>query len=79
MDDTYPQVSYSLPYMSSTVAGDVKMGNMETKNQGSYQGGTTTFVKTYTAQGAVGKWTLSIFPENTESFDYTVTIGAAEK
>lgn len=79
VDDTYPQVSYSLPYMSSTVAGGVKMGNMETKTQGSYQGGTTTFVKTYTAPGAVGKWKLSIFPENTESFDYTVTIGAAEK
>ena len=54
-------------------------GGMETKNQGSYQGGTTTFVKTYTAPGAVGKWKLSIFPENTENFDYTVTIGAAEK
>lgn len=79
VDDTYPQPLYSLPYMSSIAAGDVKTGNMETKNQGSYQGGTTTFIKTYTAPGAVGKWKLSIYPENTESFDYTVTIGAAEK
>jgi len=74
VDDTYPQMSYSLPYMSSRVTG-----NMETRYQGNYQGGTTTFVETYTAPGAAGKWTLSIFPKNTESFEYTVTIGAAEK
>ncbi|HWQ50001.1 MAG TPA: hypothetical protein VN414_13875 [Methanosarcina sp.] len=79
VDDTYPQPLYSLPYMPSIATGDVKTSNMETKNQGSYQGGTTTFIKTYTAPGAVGKWKLSIYPENTESFDYTVTIGAAEK
>lgn len=79
VDDTYPQPLYSLPYMSSIAAGSMATGNMETKTQGSYQGGTTTFVKTYTTPGAVGKWKLSIYPENTESFDYTVTIGAAEK
>jgi len=79
VDDAYPKPSYPLPYVSSLVAGGVKTGNMETKNQGSYQGGTTTFVKTYTASGAVGKWKLSIYPENTENFDYTVTVGAAEK
>lgn len=74
VDDTYPQMSYSLPYISSRVTS-----NMETRYQGNYQGGTTTFVETYTAPGAAGKWTLSIFPKNTESFDYTVTIGDAEK
>ncbi len=79
VDDTYPQPSYPLPYMSSIAAGSIGASNMEAKNQGSYQGGTTTFVKTYTAPGAVGKWKLSIYPENTESFDYTVTIGAAEE
>jgi hypothetical protein len=79
VDDTYPQPSYPLPYMSSRAAGSMDTGNVETKNQGSYQGGTTTFVKTYTAPGAVGKWKLSIYPENTENFDYTVTIGAAKK
>lgn len=79
VDDTYPQPLYSLPYMSSRGADSVEAGNMETKNQGSYQGGTTTFIKTYTAPGAAGKWKLSIYPENTENFDYTVTIGAAEK
>ncbi|AKB58563.1 hypothetical protein MSBR2_2047 [Methanosarcina barkeri 227] len=74
VDDTYPQMSYSLPYISSRVTS-----NMETRYQGNYQGGTTTCVETYTAPGAAGKWTFSIFPKNTESFDYTITIGAAEK
>jgi hypothetical protein len=52
---------------------------METSTQGSYQDGVTTFVETYTVPGATGDWTLSILPKNTENFDYTITIGAAEK
>jgi len=74
VDDTYPQPPYPVPYISSRIAG-----GMETNDQGSYQGGTTTFVETYSAPGAAGKWTLSIFPENTENFEYTVTIGTAEE
>ena len=74
IDDTYPQ-PYPVPYISSRIAG-----GMETStNQGSYQGGTTTFVETYTVPGAAGKWTLSILPENTENFEYSIIIGAAEE
>ncbi|RXA21328.1 hypothetical protein EQO05_02585 [Methanosarcina sp. MSH10X1] len=74
VDDTYPQPPYPMPYISSRIAD-----GMETYDQGNYQGGTTTFVKTYSAPGAAGKWTLSILPRNTENFEYTVTIGAAEE
>ena len=73
VDNTYPQPRPLLD-VSSKIAG-----NMETYNQGSYQGGTTTFVETYTVPGATGKWTLSILPKNTENFEYSITIGAAEK
>ena len=74
IDDTYPQ-PYPVPYISSRIAG-----GMETStNQGSYQGGTTTFVETYTVPGAAGKWTLSILPGNTENFEYSIIIGAAEE
>ncbi|WP_269850930.1 hypothetical protein [Methanosarcina horonobensis] len=52
---------------------------METYNQGSYQGGTTTFVETYTVPGAAGDWKLSILPRNTENFEYSITIEAIEK
>jgi hypothetical protein len=73
VDDIYPQPRPLLD-VSSKIAG-----SMETYNQGSYQGGTTTFVETYTVPGATGKWTLSILPKNTENFEYSITIGAAEK
>lgn len=72
VDDTYPQ-PYPILY-DTRIAGDTG-----TNNQGSYQGGTTTFVETYKVPGAAGKWTLSILPKNTENFEYTVTIGAAEE
>jgi hypothetical protein len=72
IDDTYPQPRPLLE-ISSNVKDSTGI------YQGSYQGGTTTYVETYTAPGAAGKWTLSIFPKNTENFEYSITIGAAEK
>lgn len=71
IDNTYPQ---PYPYVSARIPG-----GMETYNQGSYQGGTTTFVETYTVPGAAGDWTLSILPKNTENFEYSITIGAVEE
>jgi len=73
VDNTYPQPRPLLEKSSTVV------GSMGTSNQGSYQGGTTTFVETYTVPGAAGKWTLSILPKNTDNFGYSVTVGAAEK
>lgn len=72
IEDSYPQ---PYPILYDTKAA----GNTETYTQGNYQGGTTTFVETYTVQGAAGKWTLSILPKNTENFEYTVTIGDSSK
>lgn len=70
VDDSYPYP----PYMSSRVADGTG-----TNIQGSYQGGTTTFVETYTVPGAEGEWTLSILPMNTENFEYSITTGDLEK
>lgn len=72
IDDTYPQPY--LPYISARIAD-----GMETYNQGSYQGGTTTFVETYTVPGAAGDWTLSILPKNTENFEYSITTGTTKE
>ncbi|AKB17038.1 hypothetical protein MSWHS_0175 [Methanosarcina sp. WWM596] len=72
IDDTYQQPYLS--YVSARIAG-----GMETSNHGSYRGGTTTFVETYTVPGATGEWTLSILPKNTENFDYTITIRDAKE
>lgn len=71
--DTYPQ-PYPILYESARIAGSTG-----TYTQGNYQGGTTTFVETYTVPGTAGKWTLSILPKNTENFEYTVTIEGAEE
>lgn len=73
VDGTTPQ-PYPILYDSAKIAG-----NTVTNDQGSYQGGTTTFVETYTVPGTAGKWTLSILPKNTENFEYTVTIGDSEE
>lgn len=72
IDDTYPQ-----PYLSDASA-KIAAGT-ETYTQGNYQGGTTTFVETYTVPGAAGDWTLSILPRNTENFDYSITTGNVEE
>jgi hypothetical protein len=78
VDNVYPQ-PYPVPYVSSKIGGSVETSGNKVGYQGNYQGGTTTFVETYTVPGAEGKWTLSILPKNTENFEYTVAIGAAEK
>lgn len=75
IDDSYPQ-PYPVSHVSRIVGGAGT--SSEEKTQGNYQGGTTTFVETYTVPGAAGEWTLSIHPRNTESFEYSVKIGAVE-
>jgi hypothetical protein len=81
IDDTYPQPR-PLPYMSA-IPGTTPAGSAQEKSpevsQGRYQGGATTFVETYTVPGAIGDWTLSILPKNTENFEYSIKIGTAEK
>lgn len=50
----------------------------ENGSMGDYQAGSTTVVETYKVSGAVGNWTLSIFPKNTENFGYSITMGGNE-
>lgn len=81
VDEIYPQPRPLLG-TAVNVLGSVSSnvpGIMGSSNEGSYQGGTTTFVETYTAPGAAGKWTLLVLPKNTDNFEYSVTVGAAEK
>lgn len=40
-----------------------------------YQNYGMRHAETYTASGKAGQWELSILPENTESFGYTITVG----
>ena len=77
IDDSNPQ-PYPVPYISSRITGGMETPDQQNNSQGNYQGGITTFVETYTVPGAAGEWTLSIHPKNTESFEYSVKIGAVE-
>jgi hypothetical protein len=43
-----------------------------------YQNTNKHYVETFTVPGAVGKWELSILPENTETFGYTITSGKSK-
>ena len=40
-----------------------------------YQSYNKHYVETYTIPGAIGDWELSILPKNTNSFDYSITVG----
>ncbi len=40
-----------------------------------YQSYNNHYVETYTIPGAIGDWELSILPKNTNSFDYSITVG----
>ncbi|MGB9940297.1 hypothetical protein [Methanosarcina sp.] len=44
-----------------------------------YQSYNTQYIETYKVPGAIGAWELTILPKNTNSFDYSITVGDSEK
>jgi len=56
------------PYMPPGAVGD----------SGMYHEGYTSYIERYTADGAVGDWTLGVLPHYAEEFSYTITIGDAD-
>jgi hypothetical protein len=42
-----------------------------------YQNYGDHYVQTYSAQGAIGDWQLSVLPKNTNNFGYSITIGSS--
>ena len=47
----------------------------EIASSGMYDEGRTSYIERYTADGAVGNWTLGVLPHYVEEFDYTIMIG----
>lgn len=43
-----------------------------------YQNTSKHYVETYTISGAIGEWELTILPENTETFGYSITLGKSK-
>jgi len=44
----------------------------------SYQNDSRKYLETYRVPGAIGTWELTILPKNTNSFDYSITVGESE-
>ncbi len=66
----------------TVIQGGVSLGSMgpmlppwESESQGIYQEITTEYTETYTAQVPAGNLKLSIMPQNTQRFRYTITMG----
>lgn len=78
-----PSGEVDLALIKTTYSGSVSLGMYdfppwEMDSAGIYRDAGTRYVETYRAPGAAGEWTLGILPENTERFDYTITIGPSE-
>jgi len=90
--DEEPSFELSLKYDSSpvnmnlaktTLRDNVNIGGYDfpvwSTDEGSiYQNYNKYYVETYTIPGAIGEWELSIFPKNTDNFEYSITIGDSE-
>jgi beta propeller repeat protein len=72
-------VPVNTTFMKSVESGSVNVGNnypvwaMEKGEIYLDNGG--SYAETYTAPGAIGNWTLTILPENTNNFGYSINIG----
>ncbi|WP_243685443.1 hypothetical protein [Methanosarcina barkeri] len=49
-----------------------------TEDSSSYQSDSREYTETYRAVGAIGTWELTILPKNTNSFDYSITVGESK-
>lgn len=70
----------NLRLVSSTSKGNVNYGTTGTvrplmpADNYDYQTGVSTYTEVYEVSGEAGEWSLSILPENTESFEYSITV-----
>jgi hypothetical protein len=55
---------------------DFPIWMMDNPGYNSYSG---QYLEAYKVSGAIGTWELTILPKNTNSFDYTITVGDSEK
>lgn len=63
----------------TVIKGSVSLGGemppWEIESSGIYQQMGTQYLEIYTVNGHAGEWELSVLPANTETFEYTITIG----
>jgi len=80
---TGPDGAVALSPALKIIRGSVNVGSdpaiAAPAQGGTYQETNPQYVVTYTAAGKPGTWRLSVMPKNTQSFDYKITLGAAEE
>jgi hypothetical protein len=74
-----PDGNAALKVTKTVIKGGVSMGGemppWELDSKGIYQDSGIQFIETYKANGSKGEWKLKVLPNNTERFDYSITIG----
>jgi len=74
-----PSGNASLKITKTVIRGGVSMGGemppWELDSKGIYQENSVQLIETYKTNGTKGEWKLEVLPNNTERFDYSITIG----
>ncbi len=74
-----PDGNVDLKVTKTVIKGGISMGGemppWEIDSKGIYQESSIQLIETYTANGSKGEWKLKVLPNNTERFDYSITIG----
>jgi len=74
-----PDGKVDLKLTKTVIKGGVSMGSemppWEIDSKNIYQESSVQLTETYTANGSKGQWKLKVLPNNTERFDYSITIG----
>jgi hypothetical protein len=74
-----PDGNADLKVTKTVIKGGVSMGGemppWELDSKGIYQDSGVQFIETYKTNGSIGEWKLKVLPNNTERFDYSITIG----
>lgn len=74
-----PSGNADLKVTKTVIKGGISMGGemppWEIDSKGIYQESSVQLIETYETNGSKGEWKLKVLPNNTERFDYSITIG----
>jgi len=74
-----PSGNADLKVTKMVIKGGISMGGemppWELDSKGIYQESSVQLIETYETNGSKGEWKLKVLPNNTERFDYSITIG----
>jgi hypothetical protein len=79
---TGPEGAVEIRPVKKTITGSVSVGSdpilAGSFGAGTYQETNTRYRQIFAADGGPGIWQLSVMPRNSQSFEYTITLGGAD-